>query len=37
MVKPHEARPVMDVYTATDLSVERGEPVTLPRNDPMAG
>jgi hypothetical protein len=23
----------MDVYTAADLSAERGEPVMLPRND----
>ncbi len=34
MVKPEEARLVMDVYTAADLSDELGEPVTLPRNDP---
>ena len=33
MVKPSEAREVMDVYTAADLSAERGEPVMLPRND----
>ncbi len=33
MVKPGEARLVMDVYTAADLSAERGEPVLLPRND----
>jgi predicted dehydrogenase len=32
MVKPEEARQVMDIYIAADLSVERGEPVTLPRN-----
>ncbi|MBN8920599.1 MAG: Gfo/Idh/MocA family oxidoreductase [Rhizobiales bacterium] len=32
MVKPEEARAVMDIYLAADLSVERGEPVTLPRN-----
>ncbi len=36
MVKPDEARLVMDVYTAADLSDELGEPVTLPRNDPSA-
>jgi predicted dehydrogenase len=36
MVKPDEARMVMDVYTAADLSDELGEPVTLPRNDPSA-
>ena len=34
MVKPHEARLVMDVYVAADRSDELGEPVTLPRNDP---
>ena len=34
MVKPAEARLVMDVYTAADLSDDLGEPVTLPRNDP---
>jgi scyllo-inositol 2-dehydrogenase (NAD+) len=33
MVLPSEAREVMDVYTAADLSAERGEPVMLPRND----
>ena len=32
MVKPEEARLIMDIYLAADLSVERGEPVTLPRN-----
>ena len=36
MVKPAEARLVMDVYVAADLSAERGEPVLLPRNDPGA-
>jgi scyllo-inositol 2-dehydrogenase (NAD+) len=36
MVKPGEARLVMDVYVAADLSAERGEPVMLPRNDPGA-
>ena len=34
MVKPEEARLVMDVYVAADLSDELGEPVSLPRNDP---
>jgi hypothetical protein len=34
LVKPGEARLVMDVYVAADLSAERGEPVMLPRNDP---
>lgn len=34
LVKPGEARQVMDVYVAADLSAERGEPVSLPRNDP---
>jgi len=33
MVQPAEARLVMDVYAAADLSAERGEPVLLPRND----
>jgi len=32
LVKPREARAVMDVYLAADISAERGEPVTLPRN-----
>jgi scyllo-inositol 2-dehydrogenase (NAD+) len=32
LVKPEEARLIMDIYMAADLSVERGEPVTLPRN-----
>lgn len=32
LVKPEEARLVMDIYIAADLSVERGEPVALPRN-----
>ncbi|HET9903580.1 MAG TPA: Gfo/Idh/MocA family oxidoreductase [Xanthobacteraceae bacterium] len=32
LVKPEEARAIMDIYIAADLSVERGEPVTLPRN-----
>ena len=31
-----EARAVMAVYVAADLSAERGEPVVLPRNDPGA-
>lgn len=33
MVKPAEARQVMEVYVAADISAERNEPVTLPRND----
>ena len=33
MVTREEALTVMSVYTAADLSVERGEPVVLPRND----
>jgi hypothetical protein len=32
MVKPEEARMIMDIYIAADLSDERGEPVMLPRN-----
>ena len=36
MVTREEALQVMEVYTAADLSAERGEPVTLPRNDPTA-
>jgi predicted dehydrogenase len=33
MVTREEALTVMSVYTAADLSVERGEPIALPRND----
>ena len=33
LVKPEEAHLVMDIYIAADLSVERGEPVSLPRNE----
>ncbi len=33
MVKIGEARQVMEVYIAADISAERNEPVTLPRND----
>ncbi|MBO31809.1 MAG: oxidoreductase [Rhodospirillaceae bacterium] len=33
MVTPKQARTVMEVYMAADLSVERNEPVTLPMND----
>lgn len=33
MVKPAEARQVMEVYVAADISAERNEPVSLPRND----
>jgi scyllo-inositol 2-dehydrogenase (NAD+) len=32
LVKPEEARLIMDIYVAADLSDERGEPVNLPRN-----
>ncbi len=32
MVTPDQARTVMEVYMAADLSVERNEPVTLPLN-----
>ena len=32
MVSPRQARQVMQVYNAADLSVDRGEPVTLPQN-----
>jgi len=34
MVSADEAKLVMDVCAAADLSVERGEPVSMPRNDP---
>jgi myo-inositol 2-dehydrogenase/D-chiro-inositol 1-dehydrogenase len=30
LVTPEQARMVMEVYTAADLSAERNEPVTLP-------
>jgi hypothetical protein len=30
MVKPEQARTVMEVYLAADLSAERNEPVALP-------
>ena len=33
VVKPAEARKVMEVYIAADLSAERGEPVPLPLNE----
>jgi hypothetical protein len=33
MVTAEEAKLVMQVYQAADLSVELGEPVSLPRND----
>ena len=36
LVTPAQARQVMDVYIAADLSAARGEPVTLPRNTPAA-
>ncbi len=32
LVKPEEAKEVMELYIAADLSAERGEPITLPRN-----
>ncbi|WP_431280908.1 Gfo/Idh/MocA family protein [Humitalea sp. 24SJ18S-53] len=32
LVKPEEARLIMDIYEAADLSDERGEAVSLPRN-----
>ena len=32
LVKPREARTVMDVYIAADLSAARNEPISLPRN-----
>jgi len=34
MVTPEQARRVMEVYMAADLSVERGEPVRLPLQEP---
>lgn len=36
LVKPREARAVMDVYIAADLSAERNEPISLPRNARLA-
>ncbi len=33
LVKPEQARNVMEVYIAADLSSERNEPVSLPLND----
>jgi predicted dehydrogenase len=33
LVTPEQARTVMEVYTAADLSAERNEPVTLPLAD----
>ncbi len=36
IVKPREARVVMELYQAADLSAERGEPINLPINiDPL--
>ena len=32
LVKPEEAKTVMELYIAADLSAERGEPITFPRN-----
>lgn len=37
MVSAEEALLVMDVCAAADLSAERDEPVSLPRNDPAGG
>ena len=34
LVTPEEARQVMEVYVAADLSAERNEPVSLPFNEP---
>jgi scyllo-inositol 2-dehydrogenase (NAD+) len=33
LVTPEQARQVMEVYMAADISADRGEPVTLPLND----
>ena len=33
LVKPEEAKTVMELYMAADLSAENGEPVFLPRNN----
>ena len=33
LVKPEEAKTVMELYIAADLSAETGEPVILPRNN----
>jgi hypothetical protein len=33
LVKPEEAKMVMELYIAADLSAETGEPVILPRNN----
>ncbi len=35
MVKPEQARTVMEVYIAADLSAERNEPVALPLRQPL--
>jgi predicted dehydrogenase len=32
LVTPEQARKVMEVYIAADLSAERGEPISLPLN-----
>jgi predicted dehydrogenase len=37
LVKPEEARQVMEVYIAADLSAERNEPVSLPLPESRAG
>jgi hypothetical protein len=37
IVQAREARKVMEVYLAADLSAERGEPISMPMNmDPLA-
>jgi hypothetical protein len=35
-VKPEQARQVMELYIAADLSAERNEPVRLPLQEPPA-
>jgi scyllo-inositol 2-dehydrogenase (NAD+) len=37
LVTPEQARQVMEVYIAADLSAERNEPVTLPLPESRAG
>ncbi|HVA36063.1 MAG TPA: hypothetical protein VNJ51_00465, partial [Candidatus Dormibacteraeota bacterium] len=36
LVTPEQARAVMEVYTAADLSAERNEPITLPLRPSIA-
>ena len=36
LVKPEQARQVMELYIAADLSAERNEPVRLPLQEPPA-